>query len=435
MVDNAAKTNATLPALGHTSQNWFGRLPFYYGWVNVVLGALAMLATLPGRTQGLGLVTEPLLADLNLNRDVYAQLNLWATLLGALCCLPVGQLLDRYGSRRVLAVIVAALALTVWGMSAVTSVGVLFVLLTLTRGFGQSALSVVSISLVGKWFPNRVSLAMGVYAVLVGLFFATAFVLVGWSVGEHGWRIAWHDIAIALAAFLPLAWLLVRSTPESCGLLPDAGPGDEADLLSGLYLREALRTPAFWVFALATAIYGLVVSGVGLFNEAILAELGFDQKTYHATLVLSTLVGLVSQLLSGWIGWKWSLPRLMALAMGFYAASLLWLPHVTTLAQLWGNAVLMGAAGGMITVVFFAIWADAFGRVHLGRIQGAAQMLTVVSSAVGPLLFAECAVRTGSYSLVFHTLAPVVLALGVAAWHVPLPLSAKARLRESLAAG
>ncbi|HEY1599005.1 MAG TPA: MFS transporter, partial [Pirellulales bacterium] len=410
-------------------------LPFYYGWVNVVLAAMAMLATLPGRTQGLGLVTEPLLADLNLNRDVYAQLNLWATLLGALCCLPVGQLLDRFGSRRALAVIVAALALTVWSMSAVTSAGVLFLLLTLTRGLGQSALSVVSIALVGKWFPHRISLAMGLYAVLVGLFFATAFVLVGWSVGQLGWRVAWRNIAIALAVFLPMAWLLVRSTPESCGLLPDAGPGDESASLSGLYLHEALRTPAFWVFALATAVYGLVVSGVGLFNEAILAELGFDQKTYYQTLGLSTLVGLASQLLSGWIGWKWSLPRLMSLAMGLYAASLLWLPHVTTLTQLWGNAFLMGAAGGMITVVFFAIWADAFGRVHLGRIQGAAQMLTVVSSAVGPILFAECELRTGSYSLVFHTLAPIVLALGVAAWHVPLPVNAKTRLREALATG
>ena len=127
---------------------------------------------------------------------------------------------------------------------------------------------------------------------------------------------------------------------------------------------------------------------MGLFKEAILAELGFDQKTYHETLVLSTLVGLASQLLSGWIGWKWSLPRLMAVAMGLYAASLLWLPHVTTHTQLWGNAVLMGVAGGIVTVVFFAIWANAFGRIHRAH-PGGREMLTVVSSAVGPLLFAE----------------------------------------------
>ena len=35
-----------------------------YGWVMLLLAAAAMVGTLPGRTQGLGLVTEPLIADL-----------------------------------------------------------------------------------------------------------------------------------------------------------------------------------------------------------------------------------------------------------------------------------------------------------------------------------------------------------------------------------
>lgn len=34
-----------------------GTKPFFYGWVNLGLAALAMVGTLPGRTQGLGLVT------------------------------------------------------------------------------------------------------------------------------------------------------------------------------------------------------------------------------------------------------------------------------------------------------------------------------------------------------------------------------------------
>jgi hypothetical protein len=39
---------------------WPARLPFSYGWVSVALAALAMSATLPGRTYGLGLIKEPL---------------------------------------------------------------------------------------------------------------------------------------------------------------------------------------------------------------------------------------------------------------------------------------------------------------------------------------------------------------------------------------
>ena len=46
---------------------------FYYGWIVPGVAALAMVGTLPGRTQGLGLITEPLIRDLGVGRIAYAQ--------------------------------------------------------------------------------------------------------------------------------------------------------------------------------------------------------------------------------------------------------------------------------------------------------------------------------------------------------------------------
>jgi hypothetical protein len=71
------------------------RNPLYYGWTNLVIAALAMVGTLPSRTHGLGLVTEPLTADLQIDRVTYAGVNLWTTLVGAAFCLPCGRLTDR----------------------------------------------------------------------------------------------------------------------------------------------------------------------------------------------------------------------------------------------------------------------------------------------------------------------------------------------------
>src|SRR5262245_56146966 len=71
----------------------------------VAVAAVAMVATLPGRTHGLGLVTEPLLADLKLDRVSFGAVNLWATLLGAVACVPCGWLLDRIGIRVVMAAV------------------------------------------------------------------------------------------------------------------------------------------------------------------------------------------------------------------------------------------------------------------------------------------------------------------------------------------
>jgi MFS-type transporter involved in bile tolerance (Atg22 family) len=49
-------------------------------------------------------------------------------------------------------------------------------------------------------------------------------------------------------------------------------------------------------------------------------------------------------------------------------------------------------------------------------------MMTVFSSAIGPLLLAETLQRTGSYDLMFYSLSLVVALLGIISWYVPLPV-------------
>ena len=400
-------------------------LPFYYGWVNVCVAALAMVGTLPGRTQGLGLITEPLIADLQIDRVVFARINLWATLIGALFCLGVGRLIDRFGSRIVLTVVTLALATVVLLMSGARSAMALALLITLTRGFGQSALSVVSITMVGKWFVRRLNVAMAFYTVVLSIGFMLAFPLIGAIVIESGWRRTWWIVGIALMFGLaPLAWLLVRNSPEACSLPPDIDTSQthkSTDADFSFTLRQALLTPAFWVFGISGAVYGLVASGIALFNESILAERGFDASTYHRSLVIVALTSLVGNFLGGWLISRGRMNRLLALAMILLAGSLVALPHVNTQMHVAAYAVVMGLAGGFVIVIFFAVWSRVYGRAHLGKIQGAAQALTVVASAVGPLLLAESVARTGSYAAMFYALTLVVLLLALTAWFVKIP--------------
>ena len=141
---------------------------------------------------------------------------------------------------------------------------------------------------------------------------------------------------------------------------------------------------------------------------------------------MTTGIGLVGQFGCGWLTRSWPMPRLLAIAMAIYGAALGVLPFVTTQAQLWAVAVLLGLSGGMVTVLFFAVWGQAFGQAHLGRIQGAAQMLTVLASAIGPLIFAKGFELTGSYTPALWVLAPCVLIVGAAALRLRMPEPAPA---------
>jgi MFS family permease len=314
-------------------------------------------------------------------------------------------------------------------MSRATGLTTIVVLITLTRGIGQSALSIVSLAMVGKWFRRRLTRAMAAYALITSVGFMTAFPIVGAIVSASGWRVAWASIGAALLFGLaPLAWVTVRSSPEAIGLDVDGGDGDvrtERVADAQATLTDALRSPAFWVFALASSVYGLVASGIGLFNESILAERGFAPEIYHRALAVMAITGLAGNFAAGAFADRGSLRRVLIAALLILTGALAALPHVVSVAHVMAQAMTMGVSGGFVMVVFFSFWGRAYGRAHLGRIQGAAQAMTILASAVGPLLLAWCVDTTGSYTAAFYALAVVVAALAGAAAIVPVPAGAE----------
>jgi hypothetical protein len=76
-------------------------------------------------------------------------------------------------------------------------------------------------------------MAMGIYSVLLSVFFAAAFVGVGAVVSNRGWRVAWAGVALAsLLGVAPLVALFLQNSSR-----PQAGatPADA----TGLSLQEA----------------------------------------------------------------------------------------------------------------------------------------------------------------------------------------------------
>lgn len=408
-------------------------------YLSAGIAALAMVATLPGRSHGLGLVTEPLIGDLAVDRVAFATVGFWATLAGAAFCLPCGWLIDRLGVRAMLAVVMIPLGLCVLAIARLqtgsSSLGLpdtealaagrwatlpvpadLFWLVLLTRGLGQSALSVVSLALIGKVAGGKAGPVMGFYSFVTSLGFMAAFAGIKalFEQGGADWRAVWSAIGGTVLAFGLLAGAFVRN-PVS----PVDSSGDSKPI--GHSLGFALCSPAFWVFALATSLYGLISAGISLFNQSILQDRGFDRSVFLNIAMVGPLVGLAANLLTGWLAGRIRLGILLALAMGILAASLFAFPFVTTLDEVYVYAVAMGVAGGMITVLFFTVWGQAFGTAHLGTIQGAAQLLTVLASASGPLVFAIAKREAESYLPVFQGLAWVSVVFAFVAAVTRLP--------------
>jgi MFS family permease len=426
------------PAAGESeSRSWPAQLPFYYGWVQVVLASIAMSATLPGRTYGLGLIKEAVRADLDIGDLQFNWLNFGAIILGALVVVwPVGWLIDRLGTRLVLTGVALALGGSVLLMSRSTDKVELFITLTLVRGLGQGALSVVAIALVGKWFRKRAGMAMGVFTVLLAVGFVAPIFAVGEAVKASGWRSAWDGVGLALLfGLVPLGLVFARSSPESSGVQPDE-PARASGRGEPMTLWDTLQTPAFWVYTAAATVFNLTFSALTLDNVLLLEEHGLDGAKAN-DLILGVLMvsGLPANIIAGSLARRRPMGKLLAAGVAILAASLTFFPFIGTLAGAGVYAVLLGVSGGVITVIYFAVYGHTYGRLHLGSIQSFVQILSVVASAIGPVILALVREKNnGSTSAFFFGFAAVTLVLAVAAWFVPVPnrsVSASAPMDES----
>lgn len=387
----------------------------------LVIAAAAMVATFPGRTMGLGFIEPGLTEQFELTTLQFGHINFWATILGSAACFPIGRVIDRYGLRTAMFGTALALGAVTWAMTDVSSVAMLVVLITLTRAFGQSAMSVVSIAIVGKSFDRRKTWPMAVFSVLMTIGFMLTYGPLGSSVAESGWRYAWSGLGIAVLSLAPFAWLLPKNPPTL------ADEDVESSVGRGFTLRQALATPAFWFFAVATSLFGLVASGVMLFNIKVLEERGLGLVDYYETAKLAAPFSLLGQALCGWLARRWTYQRLSVIGLTLYAVSLVGLTVVGSRSELIPVSILASFSGGMITVMFFAAFPRLFGRRELGRIQGAAQMATVFASAVGPVVFGASSYYAGSFRPALYGSAAAIVLVGAIALFVPAPTADEER--------
>ena len=166
-------------------------------------------------------------------------------------------------------------------------------------------------------------------------------------------------------------------------------------------VRQALTSPAFWTFTIGISFYGLVVAGTSLFNESILAERGFDKRIFGNVAQIGIPMGLAANLLVGWLATRlFAWRSLWGLATGLFALEpCSAFPLVTT-----GDASLRlcvdaGSGGWRHDRLFLCglspgIWLPTAGLDSECR----ATVVTVLFSAVGPLIFASTKVRFGSYT-------------------------------------
>lgn len=335
-----------------------------------------------------------------------------------------GWLIDKFGPRLSLRVGVILFGLGFIAFSQIdTLVGFYLAYLCIAVGASLGGYFPFTVVIV-NWFEKKRSRALSTMQTggAIGglLVVGVAFALETW-----GWRsTALVSGILIMATGLPLVQV-ARGKPEDMGLQADGEPLDaEGDAgASGplvrpnrdagdFTLKEAMRTPAFWLISLGHGSALLIVSAVNVHLILHLEEdLGYSLALASLAVAVIQAAQIGGTLLGGFIGDIYDKRKLAFICMVAHTVGLLLVAFAANALMVFSFAVLHGAAWGLRGPLMGAIRADYFGRTSYGAILGTSSLITMFGSVIGPIVAGYLADRTDSYELGFTILA-VLAGLG-----------------------
>ncbi len=401
--------------------NWRPHTPFYYGWLVLGLsGAGAFVATAIAGVV-LGGVQPYILDDTGWSRTsigLAAGCGVW---LSGLFAPFAGRLADRYGPRLLMPAGLILLGVCMIAVGGVHAAWLFFIIMVIGRSISQPLLiGVVPRTMAVNFFNRRRNIALaftGMYRPISGALIIQAFSVIAVLAD---WRTAFRYLGFfSLVLAVPMI-IIMRRRPEDIGLLPDgapqaptgkgqaradgtttpaghAGPRGTGEVSSTA--REALRTRAFWLVAVAAFLNVAASSGLGFILVPHLRDsAGLTTPQAAGVLSVSTFLAL-SSLVWGQMARRLTARWCIVASMALSAVAALALLQVDSLLTAYVFGVLWGLFHSAMEVLIYILLADYFGRESYGAIAGTLRPFEAsglgVGQIVGPVIYDS----TGSYTL------------------------------------
>jgi MFS family permease len=393
------------------------RLPFFYGWIIVVVTFVTMAIGVNART-AFSLFFPPIVTEFGWERGVTAGAFSFGFLVSGAMSPLIGRMMDRAGPRAVMELGVALMAGGLLLAPLTTQPWHLYATIGVLVGAGSVCLGYSGQSLfLPNWFNRRRGLAMGLAFAGVGIGSITLLPWVQLMIEQTGWRTACTAMGILVLVVLAPINLLLRKRPEDIGLEPD---GDAAPSASSAKprsnvvnpdwagidwtLRRAFRTARFWWISLGYFCGLYIWYAVQVHQTKYLLDIGFSPSVAVWALGLVSLLGIPGQILLGHLSdrlgreWIWT-----AGCMGFAIcfAALIALKYFPTLLLVYVMVLAQGALGYGLTSIMGAVVVEIFQGKHYGSIFGTVMLAALAGGAAGPWVTGILHDLSGGYTVAF----------------------------------
>jgi sugar phosphate permease len=342
----------------------------------------------------LAAIAGPLMAQYQLNAAQLGSLGSSFFYIYALMQIPVGIILDRWGARRLLTLLLAIAAAGSFLFALAPHYGWLLLGRALT-GVGFCAAFISGLKLLSSWFPPKD------LALWNGLFLAVSdagMLLAGRPLVEASQRIGWSAVFVVAGALTALTagavWLWVRDEPAEIGL-PAVNLRPPAPRRSVLRdLLEIARLPLVWLMGAAFfCLSGIQISFQAVWAGPYLTDVyGLAPAVVGNLLMLIPIGQVAGNLVLGGIADRLLRSRSLTTVLGVALYAALWIPLGIAAAGFSraGLVLLYGGGFGFLwsaVMLAYPIMRERFPVQQANTATGAVNLLSIMGGAMLQQLF------------------------------------------------
>jgi len=395
----------------------------FYGWWMVGMASLAGALTGPGQSIGVSVFREAMALDLHTTDTAVSTAYLVGTLLASTTLPRIGRWVDEVGSRRAMSVVAVAFSMALVHMAVVGHVIWLAAGFLGIRMLGQGALALVAQVSVTHWFDTRRGLALGVTMTFTAAGMAVVPLLLSLGISAWGWRSTWlAAAATVLVAVLTIARLGLVDQPADLGQERDGGGsgdvGVSPDAVLGVDRSGVLRSPSFWILAAVAAANSVLITGMVFHQTNVLGEIGYSNAGAAAMFLPQAIGAIVGGLAFGWACDHRGRFLTPAAVAALLAISCLLGGLGASTGAVFAYSIGLGVCTGGGAAVNGTLLPALFGLRRIGTVSGLLRVISVMSSALGPLAFSIGADVFGTYrdALAVFATWPVALVVVAVIW-------------------
>ncbi len=366
----------------------------------------------------LGPFIQPIQAEFGWSR---AQISFGITIasfISALCCVPMGMLIDKLGPRKIglVGVLLMAIAFGLLGTATGTKLNwiVLWCIVAFATLWVQA--TVWTSAVTSRFERSRgIALATTLSGASVS---ATIFPVLGtWLIEYFDWRLAFMILSGGwILIVFPLVCFFFRGKQDEHKTAPHrvhhhdstaSDGGDASDIvdtvaekeLPGLTLAEGFRSPVLYKLLVAGGCFAFTAIGIVVHFVPILTDHGADPKTAGGIASLIGIFSIIGRLGTGFLLDKFPghLVGAFAFLIPIIACTLLLIDGGNHVNQSIAAAIFGLTLGSEVDVIAY-LAARHFGLKNFGALYGALVMALSLGTAFGPLTAGFVFDSFGSYT-------------------------------------